>query len=516
MKKLLVVLLALALPVAADGPVVCSETPQSPGTSCSAAVQSSTNCVCVAAEAGSAEPSVYDDAVSLWRLDEASGTRADSIGSNDLTDNNTVGYANAGPQGVVASAVAANSEYLSRANMELPASYTLSMWVEGFDGYPGNPVNGGVLFFAGSSYPDGTAGLGTNGGYYGSFLYSRAGESQQAQPFYSNWVPYDEGNRWRFITYDYNASTRVGRIWIDNRPAPVVGDALTAAAHRGASDVFHLFGSNGTSVPGWLYSTNRFGPVGLWSEVLDDAKRLSIFNAGAAKLYSDLSDSDKTNLVSYWNMSEPSGTRYDSHGTNHLTDNNTVGSTTNSYPANLPGTVASFVAANSESLTGTAIAEMTDGFTWSAWVNVGNSTRWGLVNNGINASPYGFTVEVNVFGAGDILVFATSNGAEYVYTGTGALTVDGSTWHLLTIVYDTSESSAAAKCKVFVDGVSQTMNTSAGTPVAHTVGNAFGLGRRATDRYYQGLMSAVAVWDRALSADDITALYNSGAGAPLP
>src|SRR6056300_304684 len=41
------------------------------------------------------------DLVSFWKLDEASGTRVDAFGSNDLTDNNTVGqgtgtvYANA-------------------------------------------------------------------------------------------------------------------------------------------------------------------------------------------------------------------------------------------------------------------------------------------------------------------------------------------------------------------------------------------------------------------------------------
>jgi hypothetical protein len=33
-------------------------------------------------------------------------------------------------------------------------------------------------------------------------------------------------------------------------------------------------------------------------------------------------------LISYWKMDETSGTRYDSHGTNHLTDNNSVGSLT--------------------------------------------------------------------------------------------------------------------------------------------------------------------------------------------
>lgn len=141
MKKLIAVLLALALPVAADGPVVCSETPQSPRTACSAVVQSSTSCVCVAAEAGSAEPSVYDDAISLWKLDEASGTRVDSIGSNDLTDNNTVGSTSKGvgaPANLpdtVASFVAANSESLSKADpvgMDggPGSSYTASIWVK--------------------------------------------------------------------------------------------------------------------------------------------------------------------------------------------------------------------------------------------------------------------------------------------------------------------------------------------------------------------------------------------------
>jgi len=178
--------------------------------------------------------------------------------------------------------------------------------------------------------------------------------------------------------------------------------------------------------------------------------------------------------------------------------------------------VASFVAANSESLTGTALAELTDDFTVSFWINPANSTRWGIWNNGINASPLGFTVEINVFGAGDVLVFATSDGGQYVYTNTGLLAVDGSAWNHVVIIYDTSESSAANKCKVFINGVSATMNTGAGTPAAHTVGNAFGLGRRSTDRYYDGLMSSVAYWDSVKDQTFVDELYNSGDGAPLP
>lgn len=50
--------------------------------------------------------------VSYWKLDEQSGNRADSIGSNTLTDNNTVLY-DTGKVGNAADFEATNSEYLS-------------------------------------------------------------------------------------------------------------------------------------------------------------------------------------------------------------------------------------------------------------------------------------------------------------------------------------------------------------------------------------------------------------------
>lgn len=44
-------------------------------------------------ESFSAQSSLFTDLISLWKLDETSGTRVDSIGDNDLTDNSTVGSA---------------------------------------------------------------------------------------------------------------------------------------------------------------------------------------------------------------------------------------------------------------------------------------------------------------------------------------------------------------------------------------------------------------------------------------
>ena len=69
--------------------------------------------------------------IAYWRMDEASGTRADIIGSNDLADTNTVGSA-AGLLGTAADFEASNSEYLSNGlptGLDLPTSYTIDCYI---------------------------------------------------------------------------------------------------------------------------------------------------------------------------------------------------------------------------------------------------------------------------------------------------------------------------------------------------------------------------------------------------
>lgn len=72
-------------------------------------------------------------AVAAWTLDEASGTRADSVGSNDLTDNNTVGSA-AGQFDTAADFETDNSEYLNIAdNADLSTGdidFEIRCWVK--------------------------------------------------------------------------------------------------------------------------------------------------------------------------------------------------------------------------------------------------------------------------------------------------------------------------------------------------------------------------------------------------
>jgi hypothetical protein len=52
----------------------------------------------------------------------------------------------------------------------------------------------------------------------------------------------------------------------------------------------------------------------------------ALYNSSTGVMYADLTTAQKTSLISWWQLNEPSGSRGDSHGTNTLTDNNTVGS----------------------------------------------------------------------------------------------------------------------------------------------------------------------------------------------
>jgi hypothetical protein len=81
--------------------------------------------------AGGGDSSLLNGLAAYWKLDETSGTRFDSAGTNNLADNNTVG-STIGKVGNAASFVAANDEYLKLASSSfgLTDAMSLSFWVK--------------------------------------------------------------------------------------------------------------------------------------------------------------------------------------------------------------------------------------------------------------------------------------------------------------------------------------------------------------------------------------------------
>jgi hypothetical protein len=67
----------------------------------------------------------------------------------------------------------------------------------------------------------------------------------------------------------------------------------------------------------------------LYSRALSQGEVTGLYNGGAGKNYSSLTSSDKVGLVSFWLLNEATGaTRADSHGSNNLSDHNSVAQVT--------------------------------------------------------------------------------------------------------------------------------------------------------------------------------------------
>lgn len=228
-----------------------------------------------------------------------------------------------------------------------------------------------------------------------------------------------------------------------------------------------------------------------------------------------------TNLISYWKLDEASGTRNDSHGTNHLTDNNTV-----TQAVGKIGNCAQFTAANSEflSIADNASFDLSGAMSASFWVY---RDTVGLDETYVGKWTYDTDGEF-VFQSGSTdmnkmrIFLATSAGdpgsgcnMEFASFATVA-----STWYHLAVVFDGSLSGNANRLKVYQNGSALTLSVVAGAvPATLRNGTApFHLGKfgGALTRYHNGRLDEVGLWSRALTSGEVAQLYNSGNGVTYP
>ena len=204
-----------------------------------------------------------------------------------------------------------------------------------------------------------------------------------------------------------------------------------------------------------------------------------------------------TNLISYWELEETSGTRNDSHGSNHLTDNNTVTSGTGQV-----GTAAFFTSANSEYLSITDAAQtgldITTTGSWAYWIKFNTDTD-AVVLAKYSTGQQGYWLQHQV---GTSQRF--TNSAEIAMDVTA--TMNTGTWYFCVWTYNSGTAT------FYLNGTSQGSATN-GTSLTNTTA-PFELGRinKYNSNYVDGLMDQVGVWSKVLSGTEITDLYNGGAG----
>lgn len=208
-----------------------------------------------------------------------------------------------------------------------------------------------------------------------------------------------------------------------------------------------------------------------------------------------------TNLVSYWALNEASGNALDSHSTNDLTDNNTVGSATGKV-----GNARDFEADNLELFTKADNADLSTGdidFHLSGWVQFESQTSTRMIvmkGNDLNG-----TYEYCVFNFGGSLFFRVESGAASVDVGSSSLA--NGTWYKFDAWHDSVNNQIGISLN---NGTPVTASYSGGVTdnaQAFQIGNDSSLGRP-----HDGLIDEVGFWKRVLTSDERTDLYNAGNG----
>ena len=441
--------------------------------------------------------------IARWKLDEESGTRADSVASLDLTDNNTVLYS-ATPQfgENAADFESANTEYLSHAdNDALGMSNGNSSWafwwkwetsttMGFFTHWSGTSQRGyGVWYTAGNL----------------RFTYSTTGSNQIDKLF--AFTPTLE--TWYHIVCTYNSGTGTTNYYVNGASIGAPQTGTTGSLYNN-TQTFYLGDSGAVfgKLDGAMQDTM------MWDAELTAAEVEDLYNA-----YFNLPDKgdlpQSASVVSRWTLTEDGGQRNDQVGTNHLTDNNTVLSGVGIMEVSTAERSADFEAGNSEylSIADNASLSITGDLSFACWYKFESSstTAYCVIMSKTAASPNtGYAIRFA--GDSDILeFFGSTNGTSNadIYATTSWLPTEG-IWYHIGVVYDAS----AQECKFYLNGaqLGATVTGLTGTAMYDNAA-AFYLGRENT-RYSDGLMQDAVLWNAELTAAEVLTLYELYTVAP--
>lgn len=222
-----------------------------------------------------------------------------------------------------------------------------------------------------------------------------------------------------------------------------------------------------------------------------------------------MSNPGTTNLVSWWSLDETSGNRADSHGSNTLTDNGSVGSA-----AGKQSNGADFEDTSSQSLTITSNSTLQTGntdFTFGGWFKFESLTGFHFLM-GKNDHSSGREYSLIYDHGNTRFDFYIGNGASSsaFVSDTSVATPATATWYFIVAWYDSS--ATTIYIQVNNDGTPDS-NASLGITPA-TGSSQFAIGKRSdnSDWYLDGIADECFLYKRVLTAAERTWLYNSGAG----
>lgn len=210
-------------------------------------------------------------------------------------------------------------------------------------------------------------------------------------------------------------------------------------------------------------------------------------------------------LVSSWRMDEASGIRYDSVGTNHLTDTNSTPSATG-----IIGNAASFNGSTAYrlSIASNATLEYNGSFGIACWVYV-NALSNAVIITKLNPDGTGeWRLQISL---GGVLTFSVWRAAaQQAFAQSSAVSAGG--WLFVAGWFDTADN----RCRLSVNnGTVATSGVAANVPEpVSAVDLSIGCYSTGASRL-NGLVDAVVFRLGAFTSPELTELYNGGVGVQL-
>ena len=223
-------------------------------------------------------------------------------------------------------------------------------------------------------------------------------------------------------------------------------------------------------------------------------------------------------LLAYYRLEETSGVRYNRGTTGggiHLTDNNTVGSTTGlvAIPGN-PATAASFVKGNTEYLSLSPPSVLNAGgadFSISAWVNIGsaadeeNQNVFGIWRG---SGYYSYRLYYNGVSQ-KLFWYISTNGTNSVEVGSASVSSDT----FYNVIFAHGEGTSSTFYLNGTSAGSSTVDVNNEPDTIFMIGGVFA--SYADSSYLPGAVDDFALWNRKITSTEVSQVYNSGIGKVL-
>ncbi len=233
---------------------------------------------------------------------------------------------------------------------------------------------------------------------------------------------------------------------------------------------------------------------------------LAIASVKTIKWLSNVASTLLTGITAYWKLDESSGNAADSKGTNTGV-NTTV--TYSTWKIN-NGAVFNNVATNRLNC-GTTWEINTAAFSISCWINTSKTTQQYIFTNMDDNSNEYFLFLTGLITASKVSVYFKDKASPWYHTWT--ISVCDGVWHHIVVTCDSST------IKSYVDNVLD-INVSTGNALVTTARQSNWWYRRQEwiNSYpaFSGTIDEGWTWNKALSAAEVTELYNAGTWIQYP